>query len=122
MVVSNGHLSGVIDTLSDELHAHVSNGHVEIEVKEIDSTIDIPIEVKVSNGHINFQVPTSFESTFSLKSVIGKTTVESSVPQNIHNQNSRRRGTTTGYYGDNSQVKNSINLTTVNGGVHLKYA
>lgn len=121
LVLSNGHLSGVIDTLSDALHVSMSNGHSDVKIKEIDSSVDIPIIFKASNGYIDLQVPTTFKSTFSLLTRNGRRTIESSSPQDIHSKSSRW-GPMTGYYGDDAEVNNSISLTTSNGRLRLNYA
>ncbi|KAG2211904.1 hypothetical protein INT47_004591 [Mucor saturninus] len=119
--LANGHVSGVIDTLSDELHLSMSNGRADVKIKEIDASVDIPIVFKASNGHIDLEVPTTFKSTFSLTAMNGRRIVESSVPEDIHSKTSRW-GPTTGYYGNDAQVKNSITLTSYNGRLRLNYA
>lgn len=120
-VVANGHVSGTIDTLSDELHVSIANGRTDIVIKEIKGEA-IPLDLKSSNGGIDLQVPTNFDSVFNLKSSTGKLTVESSIPQNIHRSSSGGRRKITGYYGNNKFTKNSISLTSANGKLHLTFA
>lgn len=110
--------------MSDELHASIANGHFAVAIKEIDqSTNDaIPIGVSIANGHVDLQVPATFESIFKLNNVSGRKSVTSDAePEKVHRRSSGW-GSLQGYFGDNADTKNKIQLSAASGELKLNYA
>ncbi|KAI9280471.1 hypothetical protein BY458DRAFT_500755 [Sporodiniella umbellata] len=117
----NGQIEGTINSLNGNLSTFTANGYVKLAVKDIARATDSRvIKVKTVNGFVDIQLPQSFESAFELKSIMGKKSVESDNPENIHIER-KSFGQLSGYYGNGDQTKNSVRLQTVSGDISLKY-
>ncbi|KAI8979674.1 hypothetical protein BDF20DRAFT_913206 [Mycotypha africana] len=122
---ANGRISGTLRNLYADLSFTTANGVANVRVEEIspskeEKAASVALSGSTANGSIKLQLPSHFESQFSLTSFTGRRIVEVSEPKKLH-INHWSWGSTKGYYGDSPAVKDRVSLTAANGNLDLLY-
>ncbi|KAI8064335.1 uncharacterized protein B0P05DRAFT_555055 [Gilbertella persicaria] len=118
----NGDIKGNIEVLTDDIDMGTAKGDIVVTINTIDQGDKEAIKIKsnVVKGLSQILVPESFESQYELTSVKGKRYIDASLPEKIH-QKSKGWFTTKGYFGNNEETKNKVELHGVNSDINLYY-